>query len=169
MRRSSVRSAINGQVRPGDVGSIWTCDKCDQRRDFVDMPIAAQCRSGDLRRRPVTGSWIQIGVDGARLDIIDGNAPLSHLPGQSLGKHFDGPFSRGIGHQPGRHHPLARRQAPRHPAHPRARSQRSLGRRRSQNAVHLRQHQRLPCPPFHPRRTDRSEQVNPTSSAHRRG
>jgi len=74
---SGVGAAIDCQVRAGDVGGFRARDECDQRGDFLDSPIAVERGGGDLRRGPIAGGGVQIRVDGAGLDVIDGDAPVA--------------------------------------------------------------------------------------------
>src|SRR6266581_1477613 len=41
---SGVHSAIHGKIRPGDVRGLRTGDKRHHRGDFIDVPVAVECR-----------------------------------------------------------------------------------------------------------------------------
>jgi hypothetical protein len=51
---SSVSSAVNGQVCPGNVCGRRTGYKGYQCRDFIHGAVAFECREGNLRRCPIT-------------------------------------------------------------------------------------------------------------------
>ena len=55
---SGIRSAINGQIRPGDVGRLRTGDERHQRGDLVDATVAVERCGSFLRRRPIACGWI---------------------------------------------------------------------------------------------------------------
>jgi hypothetical protein len=76
-----VRPTINGQVRAGDVGGFGTCDEGYQGGDFVNVPVTIERCVGLLGRCPITRGGIQIGVDGARLNVVDRDAAAPDLSG----------------------------------------------------------------------------------------
>ena len=78
-RRLGVGAAVNGQVRAGDVGGLRPGDEGDERGDLVNMPVTLERGVGDLRRGPIARGGIQIGIDGARLDIVDRDAACCRL------------------------------------------------------------------------------------------
>ncbi len=79
--RSGIGAAIDGETRARDVGRFWPGDERHQRGDFIHMPVAFERREGDLWRCPIACGGVQIGIDGARLNIIDRNAPAPDLAG----------------------------------------------------------------------------------------
>jgi|HubBroStandDraft_2_1064218.scaffolds.fasta_scaffold84480_3 hypothetical protein len=54
----SVRAAVNGQVRTGNVCRFRTSDERDQRGNFVDSPIPAESGIRFLRCRPIARGGI---------------------------------------------------------------------------------------------------------------
>src|SRR5260221_14357713 len=68
---SGIHSAIDREIRAGDVRGLRTGDERHQRGDLFNMPIAVERRSGLLRHRPVACRGIQICVDRTRLDVVD--------------------------------------------------------------------------------------------------
>ena len=64
---SGIHSAINGKIRPGNVGGLRTGDERHQRGDLFNMPIAVERCGGLLRYRPIARRGIQIRVDRTRL------------------------------------------------------------------------------------------------------
>src|ERR1700684_2801791 len=63
---SGNHSAIHVQIGPGYVGGLRTGDKCHQRGDLINVPIAVECCEGLLRYRPLARGWIRIRVDRCR-------------------------------------------------------------------------------------------------------
>ena len=92
-------TAINRQVRSGNVGRLWACDKGYQCCNLFHLTITVQCRHGFLRRRPIAGSGIKIGIDGAGLDVVHRDATASDFSGQTLCEHLHGAFGCCIGGQ----------------------------------------------------------------------
>ena len=41
-----IRSAVHGKIRACDVRRFRTGDKRDQRGDFINVPVAAECSGG---------------------------------------------------------------------------------------------------------------------------
>src|SRR5690349_1693615 len=103
---SSVGAAIDGQARAGDVASLWPSDEGDHCRDVVYPAVALQRRIHDLWRRPVASGGVEVGVDRAGLDVVDGDAARADLTGETLGEHFHRALGRRIGDQTGRAHAL---------------------------------------------------------------
>src|SRR3984893_18128600 len=99
---SGNHSAIHVQIGPGYVRGLRTGDKCHQRGDLINVPIAVECCEGLLRNRPIARGWIRIRVDRSRLDIVDGDAPAPYLSGQSLSEHLDRSLCGRVGHEAGR-------------------------------------------------------------------
>ena len=63
---------------PGDVRRFRTRHKCHYRGNILNMPVAAQCRVLNLRRRPLArGSGFRSVSDRTRLNIVDGDAPAN--------------------------------------------------------------------------------------------
>ena len=81
---SGIHSAINGKIRPGNVGGLWPGDERHQGGDLFNMPISVERCGGLLRYRPIARGGIQIRVDWTRLHVIDGDAPVPDLSRQSL-------------------------------------------------------------------------------------
>src|SRR5271170_5227249 len=57
---SGVRAAIDCEICSGDVRGLRTCDEGNQGGYLINSPIAAKHSVGNLRRRPIAGSWIQV-------------------------------------------------------------------------------------------------------------
>jgi hypothetical protein len=76
---SGIHSAINGKIRPGNVGGLRTGDERHQGGDLFNMPISVERCGGLLRYRPIARGGIQIRVDWTRLHVIDGDAPAPDL------------------------------------------------------------------------------------------
>jgi hypothetical protein len=74
VRRSGVRTAIDGEIRSGDVRRFRTRDERYQRGDLVDSSVTALRRVSLLRCCPIAPGGIQGCVDRARLDVIDRDA-----------------------------------------------------------------------------------------------
>src|SRR5438876_1004548 len=79
---SGIHSAINGKIRPGNVGGLRTGDERHQGGDLFNMPISVERGGSLLRYRPIARGGIQIRVDWTRLHVIDGDAPAPNLSGQ---------------------------------------------------------------------------------------
>src|SRR5271165_5584780 len=60
-----------------------------------------------LGSSPFACSRIEFRIDRAGLDVVNGDAPVSDLPGQPLREHSYGSLGCGIGHKPRRHDALA--------------------------------------------------------------
>src|ERR1700677_2556840 len=86
---SGVGSAIDREIGAGDVGGFGTGDEGYQSGDLIHSAVTIEGGDGLLRRSPVAGRGVQIGVDGAGLDVVDGDAAVADLAGQALGKHLD--------------------------------------------------------------------------------
>lgn len=67
------------KLAPGDVTRFRSGNECDERGDLFHVAVTLQGRVGDLGRRPITGWWVEIGVDGARLEVVDGDAAPGRL------------------------------------------------------------------------------------------
>jgi hypothetical protein len=74
VRRSGVRTAIDGEIRSGDVRRFRARDERYQRGDLVDSSVTALRRGSLLRCCPIARGGIQGCVDRARLDVIDRDA-----------------------------------------------------------------------------------------------
>src|SRR5216684_2415486 len=53
---SGIQSAINGQIRSGDVRGLGTGHERHQRGDFVSTPVPVERCSGFLRHRPIAAA-----------------------------------------------------------------------------------------------------------------
>jgi hypothetical protein len=73
--RSGVHAAIDGHARAG----FRTCDECHHRGDLFHMPITIERGLSLLRHRPVARRGVQFRIDGAGLNVIDGNASVPHF------------------------------------------------------------------------------------------
>src|SRR6266700_2608746 len=104
---SGIHSAIDGKIRPGDVGRFWTGDKCDHRSDLINTPEAVECGGSLLRHRPLARRGIQLRVDRTRLHVVDRNAPAPELSRQRLSKYLYGSLSGRIGDEAGHDDMLA--------------------------------------------------------------
>jgi hypothetical protein len=69
-----VNSAINGQIRIGDVRRFRTGDEGHHCGDLLNVPIAVERCGGLLRYRPITRGGIQICIDRTRLHVVDRDA-----------------------------------------------------------------------------------------------
>src|ERR1700738_1889810 len=99
---SGIHSAINGQIRPGNVRGLRTGDERHHRSDFINMPITVERCGGLLRHRPVARSGLQIPGDRPWLDVVDRDTPTPYLSGQRLSKHLHGSLRGRVRYQSGR-------------------------------------------------------------------
>src|SRR5712675_2823130 len=76
---SGNHSAIHRKIRPGNVRGLRTGDKRHQRSDLINAPVTIECCECLLRYRPFARGGIRIRVNRTRLDIVDCDAPASHL------------------------------------------------------------------------------------------
>src|SRR5438132_13517372 len=104
---SGVHSAIDGKIRPSDVGRFWTGDERYHGRDLINVPEAVECGSGLLRHRPLARGGIQLRVDRTRLHVVDCDAPAAELSRQRLSKYLYGSLGGRIGDEPGHDDMLA--------------------------------------------------------------
>src|SRR6266850_2703963 len=108
---SGIHSAIHGKIRPGHVRRLRTGDERHHRSDFIDAPVAVECRGGLLRYRPLARGGIQIRIDRTRLYVVDRDAPAPDLSGQRLSKYLHGSLRGRVGHKPGHQDTLAHARA----------------------------------------------------------
>src|ERR1700674_2561750 len=87
---SGIHSAINGNIRTGDVRGLRPGDERHKRADSVHTPVAAERCGGLLRHRPIARRGIQFRVDRTRLDVVDRDTPAPDLSGQPLSKDLYG-------------------------------------------------------------------------------
>src|SRR5258708_6239766 len=99
---SSVHSAIDRKIRPGNVGGLRTGDERHQGGGLINAPIAVESCGGLLRHRPIARRGIQVRIDRTRLYVVDCDTPTPDLSGQSLSKHLHGSLRGRVGYQPGR-------------------------------------------------------------------
>src|ERR1700733_15155019 len=104
---SGVGSAVDGEIGSGDVGRLGAGDEGYQGGDLVCCAVAFEGGDGFLRGCPFACGGIEIGVDGARLDVVDGDAAAADFSGQALGEHLHGSLGGGVGGQAGSHHTFA--------------------------------------------------------------
>src|SRR5882757_11148823 len=104
---SGIHSAIDGKIRPRNVGGLRTGNERDHRSDLFDTSIAVERCGGLLRHRPIARRRIQVRVDRSRLDVVDRNSAAPKLSGQGLSEHLDSSFRGRVGHKTGRHGTLA--------------------------------------------------------------
>src|SRR2546422_2934422 len=111
LRRSGVRAAVDGQVCTVNERRLRTSNERYQRRDVVDMPISIKRNHRLLTHRPIAGGGVEIGVDGARLNVVHRDAAISKLAGQSLSKHLDGTLRCRVRRHGGEQHAFAQARA----------------------------------------------------------
>src|SRR6267142_5044880 len=99
---SGNHSAIHRKIRPGNVRGLRTGDNRHQRSDLINAPVTVECCECLLRYRPFARGGIRIRVNRTRLDIVDCDAPASHLSGQPLSEHLDRSLCGRVGHKAGR-------------------------------------------------------------------
>jgi len=104
---SGVGSAIDSQIRTGNIRGLRTGYERNQRGDFVHGAIAVERSVRLLWRCPITRGGIEIGVDRSRLNIIDRDAAAANFSGQPLSKHLDGALGGRVGGEARSHHALA--------------------------------------------------------------
>src|ERR1700685_1877650 len=104
---SGIHSAIDGKIRPGNVGGLRTGNERDHRSDLFNTPIAVERCGGFLGHCPITGRRIQVRVDRTRLDVVDRDPAAPELSGKRLSEHLDGSFRGRVGHKPWRDGTLA--------------------------------------------------------------
>src|SRR5580704_18993662 len=85
---SRVHSTIDGKIGARDVRAVGTCYESHHRGDIINMSITVERRGRLLRYRPVSCRRVQVRVDRARLDVVDGDAAATDLSGQSLREHL---------------------------------------------------------------------------------
>src|ERR1700730_1068253 len=99
---SGNHSAIHVKIGPGYVRGLRTGDKCHQRGDLINVPIAAERCEGFLWYRPLARGGIRIRIDRTRLHVVDGDAPACHFSGQALSEHLDRSLCSRVGQGAGR-------------------------------------------------------------------
>src|SRR6202790_5626520 len=104
---SGNHSAIHVKIRPSYVRGLRTRDKRHQRSYLINVPVPVECCESPLRYRPIARGGIRIRVNRTRLDIVDCDAPPSHLSGQPLSEHLDRSLCGRVGHEAGRQGALA--------------------------------------------------------------
>src|ERR1700722_11997402 len=77
-----------------DIGCFRTRNEGHHCRDVVHGSVAFERGIRRLGFSPIARGWVEFCIDRARLDVVDGDTAVSHLPGQSLRKHPDGPLGR---------------------------------------------------------------------------
>src|SRR5271155_2661402 len=105
--RSGVCAAVDGEVGAGDGGGFGAGEEGDEGGDFVHGAVAFEGGVGDLGGGPIAGGGVEVGVDGAGLDVVDGDAAGTDFAGEALGEHFDGALGGGVGDEAGGEHAFA--------------------------------------------------------------
>src|ERR1700751_4362719 len=73
---SGVGATVDGEIGAGDVGRLGAGDERYQCGNLVDSAVAFERCDGYLRGCPVARGGIEVRVDGAGLDVVDGDAAL---------------------------------------------------------------------------------------------
>ena len=87
-----VGAAVDGEIGAGDVGGFGAGDEGDQGGDLFHCAVALEGGVGVLRRGPVAGGGIEVGVDRAGLDVVDGDAASADFSGRPWVNIFTAPL-----------------------------------------------------------------------------
>ena len=94
--------AINKECRPGDVGRVLRCEEGGQPGD---IPGRAEPAQRDLAQehfqefRIVEQGLVDRCLDGARRDVVHGNAERREFDGQIAAQHLHRAFARAVGRE----------------------------------------------------------------------
>src|SRR6185436_10625319 len=86
-----VEAAVDIQRRSGDIGSRRACQKRNGRSHLLGLAVAAERRGRFLQAGKVTVTRrVHVGINGTRLDIIDGDALGTQITSPAAGIGGDG-------------------------------------------------------------------------------
>src|SRR5262249_21626793 len=79
-RKLRVVPTVDIQRCPSDIGSRWACEKRDSRGDLFGLAVASERSPRRHRGRKVAvAGWVHVGVDWARLYVVDRDALWSEV------------------------------------------------------------------------------------------